>query len=97
MPSAWQETGTVIEVPSRKGGRMNILGCMNRKNDLQAYMFEQTIHTDVVIACVNAFCTTIKKKTIVVMENSSLHKSEEFEEYIPNWQKKGLIIKYLLP
>jgi transposase len=97
IPYAWQETGTVIEVPSKKGGRINILGFMNRKNALHAYMFEQTVTTDVVIACLNAFCKTIKKKTIVVMDNSSIHKSEEFAEYIPQWKKKGLIIRYLLP
>jgi hypothetical protein len=97
IPYAWQETGTVIEVPARKGGRINVLGFMNRNNDLHTYMFEQTINTDVVIACVNAFCKTITKKTIVVMDNSSIHKSEEFEEYLPKWKKKGLIIKYLLP
>jgi transposase len=97
IPYAWQETGTVIEVPARKGGRINVLGFMNRKHDLHAYMFEQTITTDVVIACINAFCKTIKKTTIVVMDNSSIHKSEELAEYIPKWKKKGLIIKYLLP
>lgn len=97
IPYAWQETGTVIEVPAKKGGRINVLGFMNRKNELRAYTFAQTITTDVVIACVNAFCKTIKKKTIVVMDNSSIHKSEECAEYLPKWKKKGLIIKYLLP
>jgi transposase len=97
IPYAWQETGTVIEVPAIKGGRINVLGFMNRKNDLHAYMFEQSINTDVVIACVNAFCQTITRKTIVVMDNSSIHQSEEFTEHIPQWKKKGLIIKYLLP
>jgi len=36
IPYAWQETGTVIEVPARKGGRSNMLGLMNRKKDLHA-------------------------------------------------------------
>ena len=97
IPYAWQETGTVIEVPAKKGGRINVLGFMNRNNDLHTYMCEQTINTDVVIACVNAFCQTITKKTIVVMDNSSIHTSEEFAEYLPKWKQKGLIIKYLLP
>ena len=97
IPYAWQEKGSVIELPSIKGGRINVLGFMNRNNDLHAYMFEQTVNTEVVIACINAFCKTIKKKTIVVMDNSSVHKSEEFAEYMPKWKKKGLIIKYLLP
>src|SRR6266446_6099129 len=67
---------------------------MNRKNDLHPYMFEQSINTAVVVACLNDFCTNITKKTIVVMDNSSIHRSEEFEEYIPLWKKKGLMIKY---
>jgi transposase len=60
-------------------------------------MFEQSINTSVVVACLNDFCTNITKKTIVVMDNSSIHRSEEFEDYIPLWKKKGLMIKYLIP
>jgi hypothetical protein len=68
---------------------------MNRKNDLHTYMFEQSIHTGVVIACFDAFCKTIKKKTVVMLDNASIHTSEEFEDRIPHWKKQGLIIKYL--
>ena len=38
-----------------------------------------------------------EKKTVVVMDNASIHTSEEFEECLPQWKKKGLIIKYLTP
>ena len=97
IPYAWQESGTVIELPAMKYGRINVLGFMNRKNDFHTYMFEQSIHTGVVIACFDAFCQTIKKKTVVVLDNASIHTSEEFEERIPHWKKQGLIIKYLTP
>src|SRR5947209_17488009 len=70
---------------------------MNRKMYSSPYMFEQSIHIPVVVACLNDFCKNIKKKTIVVMDNSSIHRSEEFEEYLARWKKKGLIIKYLIP
>jgi transposase len=70
---------------------------MNRKNDLHPYMFEQSINTSVVVACLNDLCRKIKKKTIVVMDNSSIHRSEEFEDYIAQWKQKGLPIKYLTP
>ena len=97
IPYAWQEVGSVIEIPAPKGSRINVLGLMNRKNDLHPYIFEQSITTSVVVACLNDFCKNLKKKTVVVMDNSSIHRSEEFEEYIPRWKKKGLIIKYLIP
>src|SRR5256886_17308075 len=36
-----------------------------------------------------------RKKTVVVIDNASVHTSEEFEECLPRWKKQGLIIKYL--
>jgi transposase len=95
IPYAWQEPGTVIEIPAQKYGRMNVLGFMNRKNDLHPFIVEQSVHTGVVIACFEEFSKTLKKKTVVIMDNASVHTSEEFEERLPQWKKKGLIIKYL--
>ena len=97
IPYAWQEPESVIELPAMKYGRINVLGVMNRHNDWHAYMFEQSIHTGVVIACFDAFCQTITKKTVVIMDNASIHTSEEFEHRIPYWKKQGLVIKYLPP
>jgi transposase len=97
IPYAWQEAGEVIELPTMKYGRINVLGFMNRNNDVYAYMFDQSIHTGVVIGCFDAFCHTITQKTVVVMDNASIHRSEEFEDRIPYWKKQGLIIKYLPP
>jgi transposase len=95
LPYAWQEPASVIELPAMRYGRINVLGFMNRNNDLHAYMFEESIHTGVVIACFDAFCQTITKKTVVAIDNASIHTSDEFEERLPYWKKHGLIIKYL--
>jgi transposase len=70
---------------------------MNRKNDVHPFIFEQSVHTEVVIACFEAFSNTLKKKTVVVMDNASVHTSEAFDACLPQWKKKGLIIKYLTP
>ena len=60
-------------------------------------MFEQSVHSGVVIACCEAFCQTSTKKTVVVLDNASIHTSEAFEERLPFWKKHGLILKYLPP
>jgi len=39
IPYAWQEPDSVIELPAMKYGRINVLGFMNRNNDLHSYMF----------------------------------------------------------
>jgi transposase len=97
IPYAWQEPASVIELPAMKYGRINVLGFMNRANDLHPYMFEESIHTGVVIACFEAFCQTITKKTVVVVDNASIHRSEAFEDRIPYWKKQGLAIQSLSP
>src|SRR5260370_4881694 len=95
IPYAWQEPKSVIELPARRYGPLNFLGVMNLQNDLHTYLFEESIHTGVVIACFDAFCHTITTKTVVVVDNASIHRSEEFEDRMPYWKKHGLIIKYL--
>jgi len=97
IPYAWQEPKSVIELPARKYGRINVLGFMNRQNDLHPFMFEGSIHTGVVIACFDTFCQTLTKKTVVVIDNASIHTSDEFEDRIPYWKMQGLVIKYLPP
>jgi transposase len=97
LPYAWQEPKRVSELPARKYGRINVLGLMNRHNDLHAYMFEESIHTGGVIACFEAFCHTITKKTVVVIDNASIHTSDALAERLPYWKKHGVIIKYLSP
>jgi transposase len=97
IPYAWQEPNSIIELPARKSGRLNVLGFMNRQNDLHPFLFEGAIHTGVVLACFDTFCHTLTKQTVVVIDNASIHTSEEFVDRLPYWKKKGLIIKYLPP
>jgi transposase len=97
IPYAWQEPKSVIELPAMRSGRINVWGFLNRNNDWHAYMFEQSIHTGVVMACFDAFCHTITHKTVVVVDNASIHRSEAFEDRMPYWKQHGLIIKYLSP
>jgi transposase len=97
LPYAWQEPQSVIELPARQYGRINVLGFMHRHNDLHASRFEASRHTGVVIACVDAFCHTITTKTVVVIDNASIHTSDDLAERLPSWKQHGWIIKYLRP
>ena len=95
IPYAWQQEGEVIEVPASQRGRVNVVGFMNTDNDLHPFLFEQSVNSSVVVACFDLFCQTLQHKTVVVMDNASIHRSVEFEENLPRWKKKGLCIKFL--
>jgi len=70
---------------------------MHRHNDVHPSMVEPSIHTGVVMACVDAFCRTITTKTVVVVDHASIHRSAEFADRVPSWKQHGLIITYLPP
>lgn len=96
IPYAWQPVGQTIEIPTAKGKRLNVLGFFNTDNDLTPFCVEGSVDTQTVIGCFDAFCDTITKKTVVVIDNAPIHKSQAFQEKIPTWQKKGLCL-YFLP
>ena len=58
--------------------RLNVLGFLNRQNDLATYTFEGRIDSEVVIACIDDFCQDLRKKTVIVMDQASIHTSKEF-------------------
>jgi DDE superfamily endonuclease len=98
LPSAWQPIGSVLEVPtSTHTQRINILGVLTRQNALVPYVIEGRVDTAVVRACFDQFSQQIEKRAEVFLENASVQKSQEFMRHIPQWVKRGLIMKYLPP
>jgi len=98
VPYAYQPIGETIEIPasaSRK--RLNVLGFYSIDNRFESFCFEGKVDSSIVVACFNDFCKTLTKKTVVVIDNASIHTSKEFQENIPEWNSKNLIIKYLPP
>jgi len=96
IPYAWQEKGQPILLKTdTHGKRLNVLGFLNRRNDLQTYTIEGKVDSEVIIACIDDLCQYIHKKTVIVMDQSSLHTSKEFTDKISEWKDKDLDIFYL--
>jgi len=96
VPYAWQNIGEYLTINSQRSRRLNVLGILNRTNDLKAYVSEQSINSDVVIACIDTFFSIVDKPTIIVVDGSSIHISDAIEEKLPEWQERGLSI-FVLP
>ncbi|MGB5772316.1 MAG: transposase, partial [Crocosphaera sp.] len=80
VPYAWQEKGKSETVKSQKSKRLNVWGFFNTKNELDSYIFECSINGEVVVACVNDFCSRLKKKTVLVMDQASIHLTPLFSQ-----------------
>ena len=95
IPYAWQQKGATIEIETTKSRRLNVLGFLNRENELQAYTFEGSVNSDVVIACIDDFSFALTQRTVLVIDNAKVHTSEAFFAKIDAWKTKGLEIFYL--
>lgn len=70
---------------------------MNRKNELFFEMNETTFNTDKFILFMDKFAGQIVKKTVVILDNSPIHRSKKFMAKISGWKEKDLLIFFLPP
>jgi transposase len=95
IPYGWQEKGEELQINSRRSRRLNVLGLMNCNQELDAYIFEGRITSEVVISCLDKFAGNLKIKTVVVMDKASFHTSQKIQQKISEWQEKNLEIFWL--
>lgn len=69
---------------------------MNRHNDFKTYVSYQSINSDVVIACIDAFFPAVDKPTVIVVDQSSIHTSDAILDKVEEWQERGITI-FVLP
>ena len=92
---AWQERQEKIEIKSSRSQRLNVLGFLNKSNDLESYTFNCSINSEVVVACIDKFSEKIRKETFLILDNASIHQNENLWEKQIEWEKKGLKIFFL--
>ena len=97
VPYAWQTKENPILLPAAKGKFLNVVALMNRKNDLFFEVNETTFNTDKFILFMDRFAYQIVKKTVVILDNSPIHRSKKFMAKIKSWKENDLLIFFLPP
>ena len=97
VPYAWQTKENPILLPAAKGKFLNVIGLMTRKNKLFFEVLETTYNTDKVISYMDNFVAQTVKKTVVILDNSPIHKSKKFMAKIEEWKEKDVLIFFLPP
>lgn len=96
VPYAWQNIGEYLGLKSSKSKRLNVLGIVNRRGDLKSYTSLQSINSDVIVYCIETFFAKVEKKTVIVVDNSSIHTEGLVYHYLSDWSERGIEI-FLLP
>ncbi len=92
VPGAMQPIGDTIEIPSQRSKRLNLLGFLTPDNQFESFSFEGAINTDVVVAGFEEFVQIkTSKPRVVIIDNASVHTSDEFLIQLSEWETKGVI------
>ena len=97
VPYAWQTKENPILLPAAKGKFLNVVGLMNRRNKLFFEVLETTFNTDKIICFMDNFVAQTVKKTVVILDNSPIHRSKKFKAKIVEWEKQDVYIFFLPP
>lgn len=96
VPYAWQNIGEYRGIKSSKSKRINVLGIMNRWGNLESYISLQSINSDVVVNCLETFFAKVERKTVIVMDQASIHTGNGIQDYLEEWKDRGIEI-FILP
>ena len=91
----WQPAAAYIKIVPAKSKRLNVFGLLSKENRLQAYSSEQTMDAALIGAFLDDFAGQLKQKTVVVLDNATIHHSQEFEDKVVAWEKQDLYLFYL--
>lgn len=104
IPYGWEEKGCQLSIPSVKSKRINVLGFMNRANDLFYCPLTGSVDSDTVIDAFDDFAIRMEdakyssgdRYTVVMVDNASIHTSHKFRDRVEDWMiEKKLIVCFL--
>jgi len=96
-PYGWQFPEEDVFIPVEKGYKLNVWGLITRTNQLHWMTTEQPIDARFVFNQLEELSMQLRKLTVIVLDNASIHKANIIQRQLAFWQKRGLYIFYLPP
>ena len=97
VPYGWQFKDEKVVVPVAKGKKLNCFGLLSRQNDLIFNTTPENIDADFILQQLENLSRNIRKQTVVVLDNATVHVAKKIKERFNCWQERGLYIFYLPP
>ena len=92
VPYGWQFKDENVSIPSEKAARLNIFGMITKKNQYKGFTTQEAINADKVVDYLDKLSIEVTKKTVVVLDNASVHRNRKMRELRKIWEKRGLFL-----
>jgi transposase len=97
VPYGWQFPDEKVAVYVEKGYKTNIFGLISRDNTFHWGVCSDNITSKFVVNFLDDLSLKLDIKTVLVLDNASVHRSKLIKEHLQIWEKRGLYIFYLPP
>ena len=97
VPYGWQFKDEDVFVPARKAARLNLFGFISRNNEYHGFTAQENITQDKIVSYLDEFSKSITQKTVLVLDNASVHRGRKVKEKREEWAERGLFVFYLPP
>ncbi len=84
-------------MPSAKGKGLNCFGLLSRTNKLMFSTTTQNITSSFVFEYLERLSFMLKKPTVIVLDNASVHTAKIIQQQRKVWEERGLTLFYLPP
>lgn len=97
VPYGWQSKDEPLSIPTTSGQRWNVFGIMSSDNQLFSKKTNGSVKSDFVIQAIDEFADSPLRapRSVIIMDNATIHHAGPFKNKIPEWQEKGVEIFYL--
>lgn len=95
VPYGWQRVGETHQLSSLPSKNQTLVGFMNKSCNFYGFRFDGAATAATTVACMDQFAGTIKKKTVVVLDNATIHKAGKVTGKKAEWEEKGLFLQFI--
>ncbi len=95
VPYGWQFKEEQAYLPSERGGGLNCFALLSRDSRCSACTTEETITAAWVQKRLEAFSLSLRRWTVVVLDNARIHTARVLQERFTVWQERGLFVFFL--
>lgn len=97
VPYGWQFKDEQVAIEVSKGKGLNCFALLSRSNEVIYQTTTGSITADFVMEQLDKLSFTLKKPTVVVLDNARVHTAAKVKACLQGWHQRGLYLFYLPP
>jgi transposase len=98
VPYGWQPEGERTEIPiGAERGNVQVFGIEEEDGALYGYLHKGRVYGSTVAEVLDDYSQRITERTVLILDNASVHTCNLVAEYMDTWNERGLLFYFLPP